>query len=223
MPRAATKARRAAPSRSEIVEAAVRIADAEDLGALTMRRLANDLGLPPMTLYGHFANKDEILDAMGDSVMGGFEPPPTRAGDAPRETFLRVTEAFLALLHQHPCVARLLTMRVTDSPGALDGAMEKILDRFLEVGMQPEEAVRAYGAMMTFSLGSVLYRLPRPWGQDDDAAVEARADRASFYRSLDPRRFVRLHQLSDLLPQLAAPDQARAQLEMLADGFAAGH
>jgi AcrR family transcriptional regulator len=205
--------------RSVIVQAAVTIADQEDMAALTVRRLAQELGVPPMTLYGYMAGKDEILDAMADSIMGSYRLPDISPTANARDAFIAVTTSFTALLRAHPSVARLLTMRVTDSPDALDGAMEKILDRFIVVGMPPELAVRAYGAMMHYALGTVLYQVPRPWGDGSAAMEAARSKRTAFYLSLDPVRFPRLHELADELPVLPGPQQFDSVLAAIADGL----
>ncbi|URN00973.1 TetR/AcrR family transcriptional regulator [Actinomadura madurae] len=65
-------------TRERIVETAVRIGDSESLDTLTVRRLAGELGVGAMTLYSYFRNKEEILDAMADHVLGGMELPPPR-------------------------------------------------------------------------------------------------------------------------------------------------
>ena len=62
-------------SRERAIDAAVALADRDGLGALTMRRLAQELGVEAMSLYHHAANKDEILDAMVDRVFAEFDLP----------------------------------------------------------------------------------------------------------------------------------------------------
>ena len=72
--------RRPRLSRERVVEAALAIADADGLGALTIRSLAAELGVKPMSVYYHVANKDEILAALVDVVFGEIElPVPGRA------------------------------------------------------------------------------------------------------------------------------------------------
>ena len=63
--------RRAPRSRDDIAEAAVAVADAEGLEAVSMRRVASELGLGTMSLYHYVRSKDELLDLMGDAIMGG--------------------------------------------------------------------------------------------------------------------------------------------------------
>ena len=58
-----------------MVRAAVRIADAEGLAALSMRRLAGELGVPTMSLYRHVADKEDLITLMLDRVFVGNAPP----------------------------------------------------------------------------------------------------------------------------------------------------
>ncbi|MCP9972259.1 TetR/AcrR family transcriptional regulator [Actinomadura madurae] len=115
-------------TRERIVETAVRIGDSESLDTLTVRRLAGELGVGAMTLYSYFRNKEEILDAMADHVLGGMELPPAETDD-PVDVLVSCGRAFRAMMLAHPCVVRLLSTRVTDSIDALDGAMEDVLVR----------------------------------------------------------------------------------------------
>ena len=75
--------RRAPLSRHRVLQAAVELADVVGIEALSMRRLAQELGVVPMALYKHVANKDELLDGMVDVVLGGIDPadpaPPRTA------------------------------------------------------------------------------------------------------------------------------------------------
>ena len=61
--------------RMHVLRAAIAIADVEGLDAVSMRRLAVDLGVGPMSLYRHLANKDELVTQMADEVFGGSELP----------------------------------------------------------------------------------------------------------------------------------------------------
>src|ERR1700744_5293713 len=70
-----TNPRRARLSRPLVLQAAVTLADEDGLEGFSMRRLAQELGVVPMALYKHVANKDELLDAMVDIVFGEIESP----------------------------------------------------------------------------------------------------------------------------------------------------
>ncbi|ROP42192.1 TetR/AcrR family transcriptional regulator C-terminal domain-containing protein [Saccharothrix texasensis] len=74
-----------ASTRGHVLRAAIAIADAEGLDAVTMRRLAAELGVGPMSLYRHVENKDELVARMADEVFGELDlptpgPPGWRAG-----------------------------------------------------------------------------------------------------------------------------------------------
>src|ERR1700744_5465466 len=71
-----TNTGRARLSRPFVLQAGVAPADGNGLEGFSMRRLAQELGVVPMALYKHVANKDELLDGMVDIVFGEIELPP---------------------------------------------------------------------------------------------------------------------------------------------------
>jgi AcrR family transcriptional regulator len=85
--------------RAEIVAAAVRIADAEGVEAVSMRRLADELGVATMTPYTHVESKDELIDLMRDAVAAEMilpEPIPADWREALRAIAHRTKDAFEA-------------------------------------------------------------------------------------------------------------------------------
>jgi len=66
---------RQALTRKQVLHTAIAVADAEGLDAVSMRRLATELGVGPMSLYRHVANKDELVTQMADAVFGESELP----------------------------------------------------------------------------------------------------------------------------------------------------
>jgi AcrR family transcriptional regulator len=67
--------RRARLNRDRVLRAAVALADEAGIEALSMRKLAEELGVVPMALYKHVASKEELLDGMVDIVVGEIDPP----------------------------------------------------------------------------------------------------------------------------------------------------
>ena len=61
-------------SRDAILDRALAIADADGVDALSVRRLARELGVTPMALYWHFENKEALLHALGDRLLAGIDP-----------------------------------------------------------------------------------------------------------------------------------------------------
>src|SRR3954462_1221053 len=67
--------RRTPLSRERVLRTAVARADEAGLASVSMRALAQELGVVPMALYKHIANKDQLLDGMVDLVLGEIDPP----------------------------------------------------------------------------------------------------------------------------------------------------
>ncbi|WP_049571504.1 TetR/AcrR family transcriptional regulator [Nonomuraea sp. SBT364] len=90
-----------------IVDRALRVGDAEGLDAVTIRRLAADLGVTPMALYWHFKNKDQLLAGMADHLIAGFAPgePGDRSW---RERLREVMTGLIRVLRAHPCAKSVL-------------------------------------------------------------------------------------------------------------------
>lgn len=96
-------------TRDQVVEAAVRVADAEGLGAVTMRRIAAEIGAGAMSLYTYVPDKDRLVDLMVDRV-GGEVPAVELAGDW-RADLLAVAGAQRALMLAHPWLPAALPNR----------------------------------------------------------------------------------------------------------------
>lgn len=101
--RGAGRGRRPRFTRDEIAEAAVRIADAEGLEALSMRRLAAELDAGTMTLYHYIRTKDELLTLVSDAVMAEVVVPPDHPLPAGwRAAIAVIAERARAALERHP-------------------------------------------------------------------------------------------------------------------------
>lgn len=131
--------------RDVVVDAALTIADAEGLEAVTIRRLARELAVTPMALYWHFKDKDALLaaiaDRMWDDTHAALEAAPSTAGTNSTATGLRlVLEALLAAMRRHqPAVAGLLPARVVECASALS-VTEHTLGLLAELGFDPPRA-----------------------------------------------------------------------------------
>src|SRR5882724_7560396 len=113
----AEAARRPPLSRPRALEVAVALADAGGIGAVTMRRLAQELGVEAMSLYHHVAGKSDILDGMIDIVFGEIELPPA---DCDWQTALRRrAQSARAALRRHPWAVGLMESRTAPGPATL--------------------------------------------------------------------------------------------------------
>jgi AcrR family transcriptional regulator len=110
--------RRVPLSRERVLRAAVALADNAGIESLSMRRLAEELGVVPMALYKHVANKEELLDGMIDVVVGEIDQPVAGAGwkSAVR---LRILSARRALL-RHPWASQVMESKKNPTPVVLE-------------------------------------------------------------------------------------------------------
>ena len=131
---APTATRRAPLNRDRVLRAAVALADGSGIDAISMRKLAQHLGVVPMALYKHVANKEELLDGMVEAVIGEIEPPAAGAGwrDAVRQRVLSARQVLL----RHPWASRVIETRVNRTPAVL-GYMDEMTGLFLDGGFSP--------------------------------------------------------------------------------------
>ena len=137
-------------SKERVLGAAVALADARGVEALSMRNLAQELGVVPMALYKHVANKDELLDGMVDVVVGEIDPP---AGGTDWKTAMRrrVLSARGALL-RHPWASRVMESRSSPTPAVL-AYMDSMIGMFRAGGFSIDLTHHAMHAMGSRLLG----------------------------------------------------------------------
>ena len=164
MARPASQANRREPmSRDRVLGTAIGLADSEGIGALTMRRLAQELGVEAMTLYHYVANKDEMLDGMVDLVAGEVELPDG-GGDwkgATRQRALAARDVFI----RHPWVVA-LWIRLRVGPKRI-GYMDSALRTYREAGLSPEITEKAFHAVENHIIGYTLQAEAFPLAEED--------------------------------------------------------
>ena len=162
-------------SRERVLTAAVALADARGVEALSMRNLAQELAVVPMALYKHVASKDELLDGMVDLVVAEIDPP---AGGTDWRTAMRrrILSARGALL-RHPWASRVIESR-TDPTPAVVAYMDSMIGMFRAGGFSIDLTHHAMHAMGSRLLGfsQELFQEGTDLGPDmDPAAVQAMA------------------------------------------------
>jgi len=117
MPTAPRRDGRAPLTRERVLLAAVNLADANSIGALTMRSLADALAVRPMAIYHHVANKEQILDGIVDLVFAEILQPPS---DAPwRAALVSRAASVREVLGRHPWAIGLMESRRSPGPATL--------------------------------------------------------------------------------------------------------
>ena len=145
--------RRARISRERIVEAAIGLVDREGMGAFTMARVGEELGVEAMSLYNHFPSKDALLDGVAEALLGEVGLP----GETVRwEDFLReAARSVRRLAREHPALFPVVLERV---PNLLAEArlIEAYLGMMRRVGFGGGEAMGAFQALSSFAIGYAL-------------------------------------------------------------------
>ncbi|MCT9934091.1 TetR family transcriptional regulator [Planotetraspora sp. A-T 1434] len=125
-------------TRQTVVDKAVELADAEGFDAVTIRRLAQELGVTPMALYWHFKNKDLLLQGVADHVLAEVTPEFDPA--APWNARLRaMVEALLRVLRRHPSLTSIFSMIDKKGVESFTRATEAALDLLSQAGFTLEE------------------------------------------------------------------------------------
>jgi TetR/AcrR family tetracycline transcriptional repressor len=125
-------AERAKLTKSAVVDRALQLADATGLEALTIRKLATDLGVTPMALYWHFRSKEELLDGLTERLWSEFDVTVDAAAPWPAQ-LRRLLESLVKVLRAHPAAALVLQQHERQSEPALR-AMEITLEVLRSAG-----------------------------------------------------------------------------------------
>jgi AcrR family transcriptional regulator len=175
-------------SRERVLAAALRMADGEGIEALSMRKLAQELGVKAMSLYNHVTNRDDILDGIVDLVISEIEVPD-RALDW-KEAMRRRAISTHAVLLRHPWATTTMVSRVN-----VGSAMLRYVDATLgclrEAGFSYEMADRGWNAIDSHIYGFTLQELNFPFepGEYSEAAQ-------NFVSFLPSDRYPYLNQLT---------------------------
>lgn len=157
------KGRRKTLNRDRVVAAGVALADAEGIGALTMRRLGGALEVEGMALYNHVRNKDDLLDGMLDRVAGEIDLPD--CGSDWRDHARRRAISAHAALMRHPWAAALWTSSINLGPARMR-YLDSALRCLREAGFPPGLLDRAFHTIEDHIFGHALQALGFPLDED---------------------------------------------------------
>jgi AcrR family transcriptional regulator len=209
-------------SRERIVRAAIGLADADGLEAVSLRKVAAALDVGPMRLYGYLATKDELLDLMVDAVHAEIRP----VGEGWREVLRSLAESTRQAVHQHEWLADLLGGRPQLGPHALarGEAVVAALD-----GIDVDTVMPVVAAVNAYVIGAVRReiaerRAERATGMDKEQWQTAHGPYLT--RTFATGRFPALAAVVRDAAHLDADQTFRIGLDFLLDGIeasAGGH
>ena len=176
---------RAPLSRERVLRGAVAVADAAGIGALTMRSLARELGVKPMSLYYYVASKDEILDGIVDLVFSEIDLP-SPGGDWRSQMRRRAVSARRAL-RRHPWAIGLMESRANPGPATLRHH-DATLATLRAAGFSVAMTAHAYALLDSYIYGFALQEAALPFNPETVTEATEAITRAVRRRVPPPRR-----------------------------------
>jgi AcrR family transcriptional regulator len=158
------KGRRPGLSAATITEAAIRLADAEGLDAVSIRRVAAELDARPMSIYDHIPSKDDLLAAMANEVVAAVlldEPLPADW----REAMTKIARRLYATLVGHPWLVAVLPKRRRFGPNDAKQA-EQLAQAMSSAKLEPAEVWTLVGTINDYVLGHSVRVASAPKGVD---------------------------------------------------------
>lgn len=205
-------------SRSAVVDRALAVADREGIEALTIRRLAAELGVTPMALYWHFRSKEELIAGLADRIWGEIRTDVDRGAPWP-DQLRYMLESLIEVLRTHSSASGLLLNSEKLGPSHWD-ATETTLDILRSAGFDPEHASEIAKAALWTGLTLVM---SEP-GFDPALTEQERADvqrrKQVELASLPPERYPRLVEAA--IPMTSCTPNADFHYRLGADLFISG-
>ena len=168
-PEQASVGRPAQRSRAEITASAIELADREGLDALSMRRLAAELGTGAASLYRYVATREDLLDLMTDETATEFDFPAT-SGDWQTD-LLSLARQARGIMRRHPWLPAVVITRPVLGPHGAD-LLEHVLDVLADHPARPERKLEAF---------ALLNALTALFVQNEQAATDDDAPRRAAY------------------------------------------
>ncbi|WP_030449336.1 TetR/AcrR family transcriptional regulator [Actinocatenispora sera] len=210
-------------SQDAIVAAATRVLDAEGLDAVSMRRVAQELGTGPASLYAHVANKDELYELMLDSVVGETVEDAERAVRESdwQQGARRIARAGRDALRRHRDLARVAMTGFPFAPNSM-----RVTEAYLAIlrgaGLPDQIVAWAVDRLALYVTADVLegaYYYAKGWKTEEQAHAYFE-QAAEYLRTLPPERFPNTVAMVDALVSGGSDERFEQGLDMILDGVA---
>ncbi|MFE3755610.1 TetR/AcrR family transcriptional regulator [Nocardia tengchongensis] len=202
-------------SRAQILATAHRIIETHGMEALTMRRLATELGATPMAVYHHVRDKDQLLLLLLDEAASALARPDLSG--TPRERLMAASLALRDTLARVPWIIEVLTADDLFAPAAM-WYPEAVIDAAMAGGLALDDAVRAYRTIWYYTAGEIMVHASAARRRNSNARTTFRDD---FFAHIDAGVMPRLAAVADRWADLTEADTYESGLRALIDGLLA--
>jgi AcrR family transcriptional regulator len=203
-------------SRERVLRSAMAIADAGGIAALTIRSLAEDLGVKPMSVYHHVAGKAEILDAIVEEVFAEIDLP-SPGGDWEAE-IRRRSHSARQVLRRHPWAIGLMESRTSPGPATLKHHDANI-GTLRAAGFSVAMTAHAYAVIDSYVYGFALQEAALPF-EGPDTVAEVAAPMTQLFTTGQYPHLVELTTEHVLQPGYDFGDEFEFGLTLILDGLA---
>jgi AcrR family transcriptional regulator len=200
-------------SRERVLHAATTLAARVGIESLTMRKLADDLGVGAMSLYHYVPNKEELLDGMVDIVFSEIELPST---DLDWKTGMRRRAiSTRQVLNRHRWAVGLMESRMTPGPASLR-LHNAVLGCLREAGFSIEMTIQAYSVQDAYIYGFALQEKNLPFDSTEESAAVAEEQVRQFTELAEERQFAALAEEFPYLAEVVAGHVAKVGYDFTA-------
>jgi AcrR family transcriptional regulator len=209
--------------REAVVDAALRVLDAEGLDAVTIRRVAEELGTSGTALYTYVRDKDELVDLLVDRVIGEVDFSRVDASKPWQEQVREFAREARRTFVAHRDVARATLGRIPQGENALV-AMNEMLGR-LRAAEVPEQVISFGTDLLSLYVGAVAYEesLMVAQGLLPESVESFVGELRTYFKRLPPDRFPHIVALADALTAGSPSEDERFEfgLDVIVAGLAA--
>ena len=191
-------------TREEIIKEALTLLEEHGPGALSMRRLADRLGVAPTALYTHVRGKADLIDGLIDQVYAGLTLELDRSGDWTQQ-LTTLSQDVRDHLLAHPAVVPYALQQPGLGPHSLRLG-EAIYNVLRPAGFSDQAVVGTVYALLTYILGFVALEIPRA-GTDPQTSDEFVRRMWAFFAALPPGEFPHTVDLAAQLARISTDDQ----------------
>jgi AcrR family transcriptional regulator len=206
---------RAPWNRTQLLHAAIGLADEHGIESLSMRKLSQHLGGGTMSLYNHVSSKDDLLDGMIDAVFSEIELP-VRAGSW-KVTMRRRAFSMRTVMTRHPWAVGLMESRRTPGPETLRHH-DAVIGCLLDAGFPVPLAAHAFAALDSYIYGFALQERSLAFGTPEETSELAAAFLLQFPTQQYPH-LARLTMEHVLQPGYDYADEYGFGLDLILDGL----
>ncbi len=170
-------------SRGQVIDAAIDALARGTYEQMTIRSLAADLGVAPMSLYRHVRDKDDLLDEVVDRLLAGIWRPRAAKSDW-RGYVSEAVERLRSFLVDQPAALYVFLRHPVVSPAATE-RMESLIAVLTSAGFSNEEAESAYATVHTYAIGFAALEASRAAWVPNERVSGALAEKLASYTSVE--------------------------------------